>query len=224
MAETLGMDRASDGIALIYRGLAALVASSIACSPSGSPTTPSTGQTTIVGVVGCSQTTTAWAGWLEIGNGQIWNLLQGYGGGDIAEWSRTIPTGDYWSRLESNIAGNPPATTVWWQICDLAMDNGTLADSDAVLAEIQRRVPGATVYVTPLADFERPETCQKQDIDNSRRLVDHVVATGGASRGPVMPLVLDEWIQPPAGNGQCGAGTAGRAAFGAVLAAFDWGR
>ena len=82
------------------------------------------------------------------------NLLQGYGGGDIAEWSRTIPTGDYWSRLEANIAGNPPATAVWWQICDLALDNGTLAD------------------------FERPETCQKQDLVNSRRLVDHLVANG----------------------------------------------
>ena len=104
------------------------------------------------------------------------------------------------------------------------MDYGTFTDSDAVLAEIRRRVPGATMYVSPLADFERPETCQKQDINNSRRLVNHLVATGGASRGPVMPFALDEWIQPPAGNVQCGAGIAGRAAFGAALAAFDWGR
>ena len=38
-----------------------------------------------------------------------WNLLRGYGGGDIAEWSRTIPNGDYWSRLDGNIAGNRTA-------------------------------------------------------------------------------------------------------------------
>lgn len=174
-------------------------------------------------VVGCSQTTTAWGGWQGTGDSRVWmNVVQGYGGGDIAEWSRTIPNGDYWSRLESNIVGNSPATAVWWQICDLAMDNGTLADGDAVLAEIRRRFPGATVSVSPLADFERPETCQKQDIGNSRRLVDHLVATGGAFRGPVLPLVLDAWIQPPNGDGKCHAGTAGREAFGSVLAAFNW--
>ena len=173
--------------------------------------------------MGCSQTTTAWAGWLGTGDGRVWtNLLRGYGGGDIAEWSRTIPNGDYWSRLESNIVGNPPATAVWWQICDLAMDNGTLADSDAVLAEIRRRLPGVTVYVSPLADFERPETCQKQDIVNSRRLVDHLVATGSALRGPVLPLVLDAWVQSRSGNGKCNAGAAGREAFGSALASFGW--
>ncbi len=206
--------------------LALLVVWAAACNSTSSPTAPTPpipGGPTIAGVLGCSQTTTAWAGWQETGDGRVWmNLSQGYGGGDIAEWSRTIPNGGYWSRLESNIAGNQPATAVWWQICDLAMDNGTFADGDAVLAEIRRRLPGATVFVSPLADFERPETCQKQDLANSRRLVDHLVATGGAFRGPVLPLVLDEWIQPPSGNGKCNAGAAGRAAFGSALAAFDW--
>ena len=202
--------------------LAVLVACSTACGSSGNPTAPSSDETTTVGVVGCSQTSTAWAGWLDRGDGLVWNLLRGYGGGDIAEWSRTIPNGDYWSRLDSNIAGNRTATAIWWQICDLAMDNGTFTDADAVVAEIRRRLPGSTVYVSPLADFERPETCQKQDIDNSRRLVDHLVATGGAFRGPVLPLVLDAWIQSPTGNGACGAGAAGREAFGSVLGAFDW--
>lgn len=158
--------------------------------------------------------------------GTVWSGIscRGNGGGDIAEWSRTIPNGGYWSRLERNLAGNPPATAVWWQICDLALDNGTLADSDAVLAEIRQRLPGAIVYASPLADFERPETCQKQDIDNSRRLVDHVVANGGAFRGPVLPLVLDAWIQSPSGNGTCGSGSAGREALGSSLGAFEWGR
>ena len=205
------------------RVLAVVVVCSTACSSSGSPTAPSPGDTTLVGVVGCSQTSAAWGGWLDRGDGRVWNLLQGYGGGDIAEWSRTIPSGDYWSRLERNIAGNQPANAVWWQVCDLAMDNGTLADSEAVLVEIRRRLPGATVYVSPLADFERPETCQKQDLENSRRLVDHVVSAGGAFRGPNLPLVLDEWVQSPTGNGKCNSGAPGREAFGSVLAAFNWG-
>ena len=122
---------------------ALLVVGATACSSSSSPTVPSSGGPTIVAVVGCSQTTTAWGGWQGTGDSRVWmNVVQGYGGGDIAEWSRTIPNGDYWSRLESNIVGNSPATAVWWQICDLAMDNGTLADGDAVLAEIRRRFPG----------------------------------------------------------------------------------
>ena len=207
-----------------WRALALLFVCSAACSSSSSPTAPRPGEPTIVGVLGCSQTTTAWAGWLDTGDGRVWDLLQGYGGGDIAEWSRTIPNGGYWSRLETNIASNPPATAVWWQIYDLARDNGTFADSDAVLAEIRRRLPGAIVYVSPLADFERPGACQKQDIDNSRRLVDHVVANGGAFRGPVLPLVLDAWIKSPSGNGKCGSGSAGREALGSSLGAFAWGR
>ena len=105
-----------------WRALALLFVCSAACSSSSSPTAPSPGKPTIVGVLGCSQTTTVWAGWLDTGDGRVWDLLQGYGGGDIAEWSRTIPKGGYWSRLETNIASNPPATAVWWQICDLARD------------------------------------------------------------------------------------------------------
>ncbi len=201
-----------------------LVAGSMACESSSSPTAsgPEAGMT-IVGVVGCSQTSTAWGGWLDTGDGRAWSLIEGYGGGDIAEWSRTIPNGDYWSRLDSNIAGNSAATAVWWQICDLALDNGTFAATDAVLAEIRRRIPGATVYVSPLTDFERPETCQKQDIDNSRQLADHAINAGGALPGPALPVVLDAWVQPPSGNGKCSTGAEGREAFGAALAAFDFG-
>ena len=76
-----------------WRALALLFVCSAACSSSSSPTAPRPGEPTIVGVLGCSQTTTAWAGWLDTGDGRVWDLLQGYGGGDIAEWSRTIPNG-----------------------------------------------------------------------------------------------------------------------------------
>ncbi|HVS63338.1 MAG TPA: Calx-beta domain-containing protein, partial [Thermoanaerobaculia bacterium] len=177
----------------------------------GGPIAPPPPATSVrVGVVGCSQTTNAWRGWIDADPDQVWVVASGYGGGDIADWSRDIPNGDYWGRLDANIAANAPATAVWWQICDLAADNGTTQDAEAVLAEIQRRIPGAPVFVSSLADFETPETCVKQDIENSRFLVDHLTSLGLASRGPDLPMVMDSWIQPPEGDGRCHVGKTGR--------------
>ena len=122
---------------------------SITCSSSSdSPTSPPPAGATMVGIIGCSQTSNAWRGWLDIGDNAVWKLVVGYGGGDISEWSRTIPTGDYWARLDSNVDGNPPATAIWWQICDIVRRPGSFGDAEAVLTEIERRVPGATVYVS----------------------------------------------------------------------------
>ena len=176
----------------------------------------------MVAVVGCSQTSSAWRGWVDLGDSRVWTPHQTYGGGDIAEWASTIPNGDYWSRLEVNRANNPAPTSIWWQICDLRADNGSRADVEAVLAELRRRMPGATVFVSPLADFQTPETCRKQDIQNSNLLADHAVATGNAQPGPILPMVLSEWIAPPNGDGRCHVGELGREAFGAAVSSFPW--
>lgn len=206
-----------------HLNLALAIALSVTCGGgggSGGPTSPPAPGQVVVGVIGCSQTSNAWRGWESLGDDRVWHLVAGYGGGDVAEWARTIPSGDYWSRLDTNIAENPQATAVWWQICDIHRDNGTFGDAEAVLAEIRRRLPGATVFASPLASFEQPETCQKQDIENSRRLTDHIVTTGGALAGPELPMVLDEWIQR--GDGRCNAGQPGAEAFGATLSGFNW--
>ncbi len=212
-------------LAQVLAGVALLTA--IACNGSSPTAAPPPGEppppdSTLVGVVGCSQTTTAWRGWIETGDDGVWRFVLGYAGGDIVKWAGDIPNGDYWMRLDANIAGNGQATAVWWQICDRLLNPGTTADAEAVLAEIQHRVPGASVYASPLAEFERPETCTKMNLPNSNALVDHLVNSGLAQRGPDLPLVLDAWIQPPQGDGECHVGADGRAAFGAALAAFNW--
>lgn len=203
----------------------------VACGGGSSPTAPGlpppVDLSALVGVMGCSQSTAAWDGWEALGGtgsggSRVWTKQVGYGGGTIAKWARDIPGGDYWRRLDSNIASNQIANVVWWEICDLATRNGSIADAEAVVAEIQNRIPGATVYVSPLADFERPETCVKQDIANSNLLVDHLVASRLAERGPDLPRVLDIWIQPPQGDGGCHVGPDGQEQFGRSLAGFDW--
>ena len=227
MGRTTGRTRSRSII--LNSAVAALVAlalfGSITCGGSSneSPTEPPAQGAVRVGIVGCSQTSNAWRGWLGITNSNVWNLVTGYGGGDISEWSRSIPNGDYWARLDANAGGNAPATAIWWQICDLVRRPGNFGDAEAVLDEIKRRVPGATIYVSSLADFERPQTCEKQDIENSRRLADFIVNTGRAQPGPVLPMVLDRWIQGSGGDGRCHVGSEGKEAFGMVVASFNWG-
>ena len=76
--------------------------------------------------------------------------------------------------------------------------------------------------MSSLADFEKPRTCQKQDIENSRRLADFIVGTGRAQPGPVLPMVLDSWIQGSGGDGACHVGSEGKQAFAMSVAAFNW--
>lgn len=225
MATTSGR-RSAPAFSNLAAGLLAALAlvGSITCSSSSdSPTSPPPAGATTVGVIGCSQTSNAWRGWLDTGDSTVWRLFTGYGGGDVSEWARSIPNGDYWARFDSNIDGNPAATAIWWQICDIVRRPGTLGDAQAVLEEIQRRVPEATIYVSSLADFEKPQTCQKQDIENSRRLADFIAGTGRAQAGPVLPMVLDTWIQGSGGDGNCHVGSEGKAAFGMSVATFNWG-
>ena len=190
MGSTTGWVRSGNVFSnLIFGVLAALALfGSIGCDSSSSsgsdPTSPPAPSATMVGILGCSQTTNAWRGWRDINGSAVWEVFAGYGGGgDVMEWARTAPNGDYWARFDSNIDGNPPATAIWWQICDLVGARGSFGDAEAVLDEIKRRVPGATIYVSSLADFERPETCKKQDIENSRTLADFIVNTGRAQPG-----------------------------------------
>lgn len=169
-----------------------------------------------MGVVGCSQTSRGWDGWVATGDERPWQTQIGdYGGGAVARWAAQIPDGDYWMRLDANVAANPAATTIWWQLCDLIARPATAADAESVVAEIRDRFPGATVYVSPLAEHEDPTACpEKEDVAASRALVDHLVTIGQARRGPTLPLLLTEW--------NCGPDPAKEAAFGSVLAAFAW--
>jgi len=205
----------------------ALVIALAACGGGGNssptdPTGPPVSTSAQIAVIGCSQTSNAWRGWLEQGDSKVWTLIQGYGGGAVTDWAGGIPNGDYWRRFDTNAAANPPANIVWWELCDRSRRPASIMQAEAIAEEIHRRLPGVTIYATPLAEFERPETCGKQDIANSRRITDHMIMTGAVLRGPELPLVLDAWIQPPQGDGGCHIGADGRAAMGQVLTAFDW--
>jgi hypothetical protein len=210
--------------ALAVAILATLVG--IGCGGGGSPTDPGGSPpitpSTSIGVVGCSQTTNAWRGWLGQGDARVWTLVIGYGGGAVTDWAAQIPDGLYWTRFDRNQGANPQATVIWWQLCDRNFPTANVMHAEAVLGEIRRRHPTATIYVTPLAEFERPETCGKQNIANSHMLTDYLVGTGEVERGPELPMVLDQWIQPPEGDGGCHVGDSGSAEFGRTLAGFDW--
>lgn len=191
-------------------------------APTPPPPPPPPSSSAQIAVIGCSQTSNAWRGWIAGGDMRVWELFQGYGGGDVSDWARDVPNGDYWNRFDVNVDSNPDAGIIWWQLCTLLSRPGTEADVDAIAAEIKRRIPGVVIYVTPLAEFEKPETCNKDNLPNSRALTDYLVGNGTARRGPELPRVLDAWIQPPQGDGGCHVGADGRAEFGAALTNFNW--
>lgn len=187
-------------------------------APGGAPPPPIT--TAQIAVMGCSQSTNAWRGWLAQGDGRVWTQVVGYNGGTVTRWASQIPDGDYWRRLRTNMGSNPTANVVWWQLCDVIRTPGSIMGVEAIFNEIQNQLPRATIYVTPLAEFQAPETCLKQNISNSRLLADHLVMSGLAQRGPELPLVLSTWIED--GDHGCHVGRIGEAEFGMTLAGFDW--
>lgn len=196
--------------------LAALLATLLAACVGSATEVPPPPPGVVVGVVGCSETSRAWDGWIETGDRRPWQVQIGdYGGGAVARWHEQIPDGDYWTRLDNNIAANPPATVVWWQLCDLNRFSATTWEAEEVLAEIRNRLPGTTIYASPLAVPVDPTVCSgKENVENSQALVDHLVSTGQVERGPTLPMVLPEWA--------CGFDPAKAVAYGTTLAAFSW--
>lgn len=173
-------------------------------------TTPPSGGTAI-GYVGCSNSAGAVDGYHLDGGTAMWPFIRNYGGGTVTVWANEIGTnGQHWSAFTKQQQANP-STTFWFQLCRLASENGQpiVAQAQAVIAEIRRRVPGATVYVSALNDWVAPHVCPICGLGTPADMqadADELVASGDALAGPHLAALMSYCQQ---GSAQCGTSSAG---------------
>ena len=150
-------------------------------------TTSPTHRASLIGYVGCSNTTQSVAGARSVGFTGMWPVTR-MGGGTIQEWA----TGQDWDQFDQ-IQARYPASTFWFELCELGKDHVSEAESYATAAQViqmlETRVPGATVYVSAINDYVAPHACGKLGASgpaNLRAVAKHLVANGLALRGPNM--------------------------------------
>jgi hypothetical protein len=180
----------------------------------------------MIGAVGCSLTQESVRSYHEAGGAKFWptSRLDGYAGGDIADWA--ILGDSRWNVFQQAMDALG-ASGIWLQVCisggrsDAAANAEDIADVEVVAAEIQRRAPGATIYVSALPDYQPMTLCPKKGLGGpgiARDLADHLVAAGTATRGPITgPL---DTMTTTASSNNCGLDDAGRILVGGQLLGF----
>lgn len=153
-----------------------------------------------VGLVGCSLTQDAAAGYTAAGGDRLWlrEDIPTYGGGDPEAWANSDAS-RWWPDFDAAMARYPDTDAIWWGLCNSPRTSGAALPYEtilAVLAEIQSRAPGgATVYVSA-APARVGYECYLETAAGQALLAgyaDRLVAEGRALRGPAMtPLKEDQ--------------------------------
>ena len=176
-----------------------------------------------IGFIGCSNTGQTVNGYYAAGGERIWAvdksvaINQGtyppFGGGTVNKWSETLDNNIYWDIFDEYLALHPDTKTVWWQLCIKQTDVFTYDTAHIVLEEIRERIPGVTVYVSPLPPFT-DHTCSitgKTGFERMNGLAEELAEKeDDVSLAPVLPgLVRSENVQDgchmtPAGSKKVG--------------------
>jgi hypothetical protein len=188
-----------------------------------------------IGYIGCSNTHDAVGGYEEVGGKRFWPIIGEYKGGTVLNWSGEIgnPSSVYWSQFKSHLA-ETPTKILWFQFCSHPdeTEEAVYTGAVAILAEVQRLDPGATVYVSPINGFVAPHVCDLTGPDGPTQMkavADRLAAEGKARRGPdIGDLYSFGGRKPSAGAtaatnqtaDDCHPNAAGRAVLGANLRAF----
>jgi hypothetical protein len=157
-------------------------------APTCSSTPPADGP---IGFVGCSFSNNAVEGYHLVGGQRFWDTVPQYNGGSVSIWAEDL-TGRsrYWQGFDAMLTAHPDTSIIWWQVCNSPSDDETTLYENArlVLAEIQRRVPGARVYVSGQHSYSGGHVCRGEPDGPARmqRLADRLVTEGLAVAGPVM--------------------------------------
>ncbi len=130
---------------------------------------------TTVGFIGCSNTRQTVYGYRWAGGSKLWKVyretLNDYDDGSVRNWADPDALGyaGLWERLDAHLATYPNTTAVWWQLC-LPRDQAeiTIAEVKPVLEQIRSRIPGVTVYVSPLADYTQ-NVCEITGVEGIER-------------------------------------------------------
>lgn len=144
----------------------------ISCSPDSEPAPtinqppfvnepPAINNGETIGFIGCSNTGQTIEGYHAVGGTRIWaversiSINQGmyppFGGGTPNRWAED--NSPYWPIFDEYLSLHPDTKTVWWQLCIKKTDVFTYATAHTVLETLRERIPGVTVYVSPLPPF-----------------------------------------------------------------------
>lgn len=129
-----------------------LLSSNDESTPEGDPVSATADQQ-IIGYVGCSNTWQTIEGYHSAGGTQFWDADSRYGGGNVTAWYNELDDQGHWKLFDEHLADHPETSSVWWQLCIREDDPTPYEEPEAVLAGIRARLPDATIYVSPLAEF-----------------------------------------------------------------------
>lgn len=108
-----------------------------------------------IGYIGCSNTRETVEGYHRMGGEKMWSYDKRYDAGAVLDWAKNAETGNkYWKVFEDLFAENPGTNIIWWQLCIRDNERETQYEHAArVLEAARKRIPGATIYVSALADY-----------------------------------------------------------------------
>lgn len=194
--------------------------------------TPITGNTTPVsfsapiGYLGGSLTVNATDGYKQVGGTKFWMRLN-YGGATIDKWAAGINSNNenykYWNAFNvglQNANNTGPTSTFWIQLLGRLekTDSAYYSDAIAVISEVERRIPGVTVYVSAMNGYSPEGICNLPvgAPAQMRRVADSVVATGKAKAGPDVGDLVASDLE----DNECHANSVGQAKLGNKLLSF----
>jgi hypothetical protein len=189
----------------------AVVLSAFVIMPAAAGSGPSA-EPTAVAYVGCSISTQAVRGYELEGGVGMWSppsafdgqgQIGVYPGGTPLLWSMALDRPDllpYWREFDEMQAARP-ARAVWWQVCVRRDDPlpESLSAAQRVLGEVHRRIPGATVYVSAVPEYEVPtEVLGAAGAERAQAIADALVTRGLAEVGPTLPEIEPRHLLPDA--------------------------
>lgn len=131
-----------------------------------------------IGYIGCSNTRQTVFGYHWVGGEDFWSgsedRLHDYDSGAVLNWAQDTQRnkgagGGFWDIFDEDLERNPNTSIVWWQLC-LPKDQAIITYNDAlpILESIRKRIPGVTIYVSPLADYTE-NVCEITGVEGIKR-------------------------------------------------------
>jgi hypothetical protein len=151
------------------------------------------GTTSMLGYVGCSNSTLSVQGFDALGGSGWWlapnsNGAPAYDGGVIGRWA-AVPTSTDWEEFHAAEA-DTPATAIWLQVCLLATQSASSGETSLPIV-LDGLPAGVPVYLSAVNGYT-DHVCAKVGHSGAARaqqVVDWGVSHGLARRGPLMPAL-----------------------------------
>ena len=135
-----------------------------------------------IGFIGCSNSSMAVEGYELVSSKHLfWNDPNFKNGGATLNWW-AADDNRYWQSFDGEIAKFGKPSVVWVNVC-AAETPITYAMVEQAVANVRKRAPNATIYISALNAYDPSNLCHNSS-PTTPPLRDQAVATGLALRGP----------------------------------------